>query len=519
MVKTKKNKNRKIKNCSKKKTHKQKAGMFRILGFEPSFTPNTYEELKEAVNYYCDNNRMFYKAGILKYGAIGTWNVSRITNMDSLFLNKDTFNEDINDWNVSNVTNMHSMFNGAISFNQPLNEWNTSNVTDMSKMFWGANVFNQPLDNWNTSNVTDMRFMFLGAESFNQNITNWNTQNIMPDGFDRMFEHAYAYNYPEFPDMYADEILPDMNDDEILPDGRAYQVHNAFDAINFDLLFETIKVNKTISSNITPKNIYNFFNKNLNDNDIFKQNDKETMYLKNNLQAIHNKIISIDLTGDIGTISKNKYIKNIFLFVNAQPNEFIHNYVYSYIKDNIGAYGDDYDDNSTQPNLTTSSCVKGMFERIILNLRSGGMGLNDPTYIKIAKIIGNETIVGDDCETHAIMIADSIIAHFVSMCLNNENNKKELLSQDMNKRSDFLALCVLRKLASEGHLIGPVPDNDALEYYDQSLLERIKNYLSDEGVREMYQDDYLTGGRIKSIQKNVRIKRNLLAKTYKNARK
>ena len=45
---------------------------------------------------------------------------------------------------------------GAESFNQPLNKWDVSNVTNMDSMFAGATSFNQPLNNWNVSNVTNM---------------------------------------------------------------------------------------------------------------------------------------------------------------------------------------------------------------------------------------------------------------------------------------------------------------------------------------------------------------------------
>ena len=41
----------------------------------------------------------------------------------------------ISNWDVSRVTNMSSMFNGAGNFNQPLNNWNVSKVTNMSSMF------------------------------------------------------------------------------------------------------------------------------------------------------------------------------------------------------------------------------------------------------------------------------------------------------------------------------------------------------------------------------------------------
>ena len=35
---------------------------------------------------------------------------------------------EIGDWDVSNVTDMENMFAHASSFNQPLNKWNVSNV-------------------------------------------------------------------------------------------------------------------------------------------------------------------------------------------------------------------------------------------------------------------------------------------------------------------------------------------------------------------------------------------------------
>ena len=46
--------------------------------------------------------------------------VSKVTNMQNLFLNAKSFNQPLNNWNVFNVTNMESMFHDASSFNQPL---------------------------------------------------------------------------------------------------------------------------------------------------------------------------------------------------------------------------------------------------------------------------------------------------------------------------------------------------------------------------------------------------------------
>jgi surface protein len=127
-------------------------------------------ELLVAVDEWINNKEV---AKFL-YQDIHLWDVSQVTDMSWLFLNKN-FNDDISSWNVSNVTNMSNMFEGS-SFNQSIENWNVSNVTDMSSMFLGSS-FNQSIENWNVSNVTDMSSMFLGS-SFNQSIENWNVSNV-----------------------------------------------------------------------------------------------------------------------------------------------------------------------------------------------------------------------------------------------------------------------------------------------------------------------------------------------------
>ena len=61
------------------------------------------------------------------------------------------FNQPLNGWNVSKVTNMRSMFLGASRFNQPLHGWDVSKVLDMSNTFASAYLFNQPLNGWDVS--------------------------------------------------------------------------------------------------------------------------------------------------------------------------------------------------------------------------------------------------------------------------------------------------------------------------------------------------------------------------------
>merc|ERR1712146_772193 len=66
----------------------------------------------------------------------GSWNVSKVTYMESMFNGAAAFNQDIGSWNVSEVTNMGYMFKGAAAFNQDIGSWHVSKVTDMRHVSW-----------------------------------------------------------------------------------------------------------------------------------------------------------------------------------------------------------------------------------------------------------------------------------------------------------------------------------------------------------------------------------------------
>ena len=123
---------------------------------------------------------------------IGNWDVSNVTIMQSMFQSASAFNQNIGNWNVGNVTNMLQMFASANSFNQLIGNWDVSNVTIMQSMFQSASAFNQNIGNWNVGNVTNMFQMFALANSFNQNIGNWNVANVT--NMQSMFQSALAFN-------------------------------------------------------------------------------------------------------------------------------------------------------------------------------------------------------------------------------------------------------------------------------------------------------------------------------------
>ena len=127
-----------------------------------------------------DMTSMFEDASAFEGEGIERWDVSKVTNMETLFRGAKLFNRDLSYWDVSNVTNMKSMFSGATSFKSGVGDWDVSNVTNMSYMFYNASSFNENLNGntWNVSNVTDMRYMFAGASNFDGNLGNWNVSNV-----------------------------------------------------------------------------------------------------------------------------------------------------------------------------------------------------------------------------------------------------------------------------------------------------------------------------------------------------
>ncbi|WP_096021116.1 BspA family leucine-rich repeat surface protein [Campylobacter lanienae] len=99
----------------------------KIVNNKTRYYPKTRDELESLV-----------RVESLNLGDIDT---SAITDMSWLFCRSGRKDfSGIESWDVSNVTNMNSMFNGCKNFNQPLNNWNVSSVTDMRGMFYGCEI-------------------------------------------------------------------------------------------------------------------------------------------------------------------------------------------------------------------------------------------------------------------------------------------------------------------------------------------------------------------------------------------
>ena len=117
-------------------------------------------ELRAAVDSFVADPTPMNPTSVTYGFPIGTWCVGAVTDMSSLFQDKNNFDGDLSTWNVSSVTDMNNMFRDASSFNGDLSAWDVSSVTNMRFMFYGASSFDRNISNWDVSRVTDMGSMF-----------------------------------------------------------------------------------------------------------------------------------------------------------------------------------------------------------------------------------------------------------------------------------------------------------------------------------------------------------------------
>ena len=75
-----------------------------------SLTCPTFLQFKDKSDLQAAVNAYKRADVVAMYGPIGSWDVSRVTDMASLFQNKGSFDEDISGWDTSSVTTMNSMF-------------------------------------------------------------------------------------------------------------------------------------------------------------------------------------------------------------------------------------------------------------------------------------------------------------------------------------------------------------------------------------------------------------------------
>jgi surface protein len=128
---------------------------------------------------------------------LSNWDTKKATSMFAMFINNPIFNQDVSHFITSGCTNMYYIFYNCSQFNQDISSWDVSKVTTWGQGFRGASKFNQNIGNWVMSAVTDMEYMFDGATNFNNgddpSISGWTTSNV--DDMQWMFRNT-KFNQP-----------------------------------------------------------------------------------------------------------------------------------------------------------------------------------------------------------------------------------------------------------------------------------------------------------------------------------
>ena len=148
-----------------------------------------------------------------KYGAIGEWDVSKVSNFFGLFSGDNAFfanfEADLSKWDTSSATSMWKMFSGAKKFESNLSGWDVSKVINMKEMFMDARAFNSDLSRWNTSSVTNTAGMFQKAWLFNSDLSKWDVQGLVQ--MNSMFQDAWGFNQ-DISVWRFNEATPDVTD-------------------------------------------------------------------------------------------------------------------------------------------------------------------------------------------------------------------------------------------------------------------------------------------------------------------
>ena len=150
----------------------------------------------------------FSNCNIGTAGNVGSWDVSTIERVRSMFNNNSLFNQDLSNWNTTNLGSISDegvgMFNNCTVFNNGgspgISGWDVSNWDNsagMNYMFFRCRAFNQPLDGWDVTGVVSMLNMFNATDDFNNGgstgINNWRPSSCTNMG--AMFASS-AFNQP-----------------------------------------------------------------------------------------------------------------------------------------------------------------------------------------------------------------------------------------------------------------------------------------------------------------------------------
>jgi hypothetical protein len=313
----------------------------------------------------------------------------------------------------------------------------------MQLMFSDAVLFNQNLSNWQLSPQVNIRFMFHRADAISES-----------------FKPMRARTQP----LQTPGRAPVQNNNI----DEAIQVHNEFDRINLNDLIQVLNGNVLQYKTINPtfKQYVETKLKSLLKN--YNEPDKDE--LQRRFDRLLPKIRVINYENDV-----NIYYTVIY-FVKQQDEHYQDNYIKFFINDSFNAY-----DTKTD----STSCPKGIKERLIFSLSSAGYDIDNPKYKQISEII--------------YPISNKQLLTFISNCIQQNTTALEGLGDKIDEKKELIKQCVIKQIQKSSSNASI----ELLDYRINKLINDSKDMLGGKRRRR-----WKTVKKIKKERKGKTLKRN-----------
>jgi surface protein len=123
----------------------------------------------------------FFGCTNLNITATGIPNITNVKDMSDMFQGCSNLSTvpNMGSWNVSEVTNMTSLFNNARKFNENISGWNTAKVVALTNTFNNASAFNQNLGGWKVNSIGSNGINLSGSgmdcDNYTATLIGWNS--------------------------------------------------------------------------------------------------------------------------------------------------------------------------------------------------------------------------------------------------------------------------------------------------------------------------------------------------------
>ena len=320
---------------------------------------------------------------INKYGNFNTWDTRHVTDLSHLFKNSN-FNEDITSWNVSSVTNMESIFENNSDFNHVLDAWNVASCTNFNNMFYLNDSFddshrlNYPnkFKLWNISDNATLNNMFLSKNN----------------------KTIYSYGYFRIPIIFTHSAIKNMID---------LWVSNKTNFLN---IYRDIDISKWDVSNVD--NMNNLFE------NYYDFNDDITTWDTSNVTSMDSTFKNvINFNQDISNwnVSNVTSMENMF-YSSVLFNQDISNWNINKVENMNNMFNNSiqFNQNIRIWNVNNNCTLTNMFKDATnMNNVYGSSGLNISSYSDTPNILFfNDTPTEPEAEPIIYNLSDTVVPSY-----------------------------------------------------------------------------------------------------------